>query len=391
MVDPFLLPVVSVVGGVPVASSRDVAAYMEREHVLILRAVDDLVWESAPAVASQFREVAEQGGRFFWMTRQGFLMLARGLTGPNAGKRRDRYAEAFDREARKLPHAEARPGGHVPAAHGAEVSTQAGPLVPAMPAAGAPLTMSSREIAELTGKRHDHVMRDIRGMLIELYGAEEVKAGLPERDAFEVLFERMGWGIRSPTLGNERVQGVSVTRDNRGYLAEIALDYAHSMTLIAGYKAKLRKAIVDRWQHLEKAGGNPVAFNPGDPQIVAAFLSHWHQEATTAQAALAVAEGTLARIEGAEGSVSITDAAKALSHPIKPFFAKLYRNRWTFRRGGKGDWLAHADKCRAGLMDHRAVTYENNGERVLGTQAMVTPKGLRVLADLLANDPAWRD
>ena len=29
-------------------------------------------------------------------------------------------------------------------------------------------TMTSREIAELTGKRHDHVMADIRKMLDEL-------------------------------------------------------------------------------------------------------------------------------------------------------------------------------------------------------------------------------
>lgn len=32
------------------------------------------------------------------------------------------------------------------------------------------MTMTSREIAELTGKRHDNVMSDIRKMLTELHG-----------------------------------------------------------------------------------------------------------------------------------------------------------------------------------------------------------------------------
>ncbi|WP_341532821.1 Rha family transcriptional regulator [Sodalis glossinidius] len=80
------------------------------------------------------------------------------------------------------------------------------------------LTMSSREIAELVGKRHDHVIRDVWEMLGQLYQIE--------KDA--------------PTLGDHKnqkvtiVEGVIVAIDGRGYVGEFLLDRRHTEILITG-------------------------------------------------------------------------------------------------------------------------------------------------------------
>lgn len=372
MVDPFLLPVVSVVGGVPVASSRDVAAYMEREHVLILRAVDDLVWESAPAVASQFREVAEQGGRFFWMTRQGFLMLARGLTGPNAAKRRDRYAEAFDREAHKLPHREPRPGVGVPATRSAEVAThQAGPLALAMPAAGEPLTMSSREIAELVGQgeRHDNVKRTIDTL------AERGIIGRPQ-------FEDRPFTDAQGKARSEKVYLVG-KRD--------------SYVIVARLSPEFTARLVDRWQELEaKLPHSPFILDPSDPKVMLAVFGHLQHQAAAASAQAAEAlslasekDRALRHIAAAEGVLCLTDTAKNLKQSPREFAGRMNRGRWIYRRGGKGNWLAYQDKVRAGLMDHAPVEYVDNGVTRRTVQAVVTQKGLARLAEELAGNPDW--
>ena len=83
-------------------------------------------------------------------------------------------------------------------------------------------TMSSREIAELTGKRHADVIRDIRQML------ENIDEAL---------------------LRHEEYQEV---KDDRGYTAEFRLNKSLTLTLITGYDVNRRHKINVRWMELER-------------------------------------------------------------------------------------------------------------------------------------------
>ena len=90
----------------------------------------------------------------------------------------------------------------------------------ATPAIGTQSTMSSREIADLTGKEISHIHRDIRTML----------------DALK----------DDPILDHVREE-----KDARGYTSAFHLNKELTLTLVAGYDAKLRLAIIKRWQELE--------------------------------------------------------------------------------------------------------------------------------------------
>jgi len=112
-------------------------------------------------------------------------------------------------------------------------------------------TMSSREIAELTGKRHFHVTTDIEKMLTEL-----------KEDAT---------GFRAIYLD-------SMNRQQTEYL----LDREHTDCLLTGYSAAMRMAVIKRWRELE--GGRVIATLP-DFSNPAAAARAWADEVEKKQAA----------------------------------------------------------------------------------------------------------
>lgn len=95
------------------------------------------------------------------------------------------------------------------------------------------LTMSSREIATLTGKQHFHVKRDIERMISDLK-EDPSNFGCTYLD------------------GQNRTQ------------TEYMLDREHTDCLLTGYSAELRMKVIKRWRALEKAvqTGVPVEAIP---------------------------------------------------------------------------------------------------------------------------------
>ncbi|CAB1217475.1 Phage regulatory protein Rha (Phage_pRha) [Serratia liquefaciens] len=83
------------------------------------------------------------------------------------------------------------------------------------------VSMTSLEIAELTGKRHDHVMRDIKKIQTELTAP---KSGVSE-ETYKDITGRV--------------------------LPMFKLDKKHTMILVTGYSIKLRAAVIDRIEFLE--------------------------------------------------------------------------------------------------------------------------------------------
>lgn len=217
-------------------------------------------------------------------------------------------------------------------------------------------TMSSREIAELTGKRHDHVMRDTREMLAELHGAEA-----------------------APKFGGSYLGKDGTTRPC------FNLPKRETLILVSGYNLSMRARIIDRWQELEAAHQVDPMQALNDPATMRNLLLTYSEkmmELENANAALAPKAEALDRLTQASGSLCISDAAKALQMPPRRLFTKLSELGWIYRRHGTG-WLGYQEKVRAGYLEHKVTTIDTAfGDPKISEQVRVTAKGLTKLGEL---------
>ncbi|HGM5000873.1 TPA: phage antirepressor KilAC domain-containing protein [Serratia marcescens] len=210
--------------------------------------------------------------------------------------------------------------------------------------------MTSREIAELTGKQHGHVMRDI-----------------------EIMLEQLGEGL------NGYIQIWRHPQNGQQY-REYALDREHTECLVTGYSASLRMRVIKRLHELEEQS-SPVPQTLPEALRLAADMAE--QKAMLEQKVQADAPKVafVDHYVDASGSKSLRATAKVLNMPEKAMIDALIRDKVLFRQSG--NLLPHALRQRDGLFTVKTGT-SDFGHAF--TQTRVTPRGIQWIAERYASE-----
>lgn len=96
-------------------------------------------------------------------------------------------------------------------------------------------SMSTREVANMSGKKHSHVIRDASKVIDQI--------------------------IDDPNLDDPCFY---MDFDARGYITEIHMDRNLTLCLVSGYSVPLRMAIIKRWDELEQKSAQPQITTPQD-------------------------------------------------------------------------------------------------------------------------------
>lgn len=211
------------------------------------------------------------------------------------------------------------------------------------------MTMTSREIAELTGKRHDNVLRDIKVMATQLGTLNNLR------------LEYRG-----------RINNLGLPVKDKHYL----LDKEESFCLVAGYDANVRMKIIKRWQELEAAAPKlPQTFAEAlrlaaDIEMERERLAIENAEQHKVIALAAPKVAVFDNIVDTAYTHSLTDAAKVLGlQPLKVFIPMLK---------GMG-WLTAKNLATTKAVQHG---YMANVIHAHGEQGRLTVEGLGYLSNV---------
>jgi phage antirepressor YoqD-like protein len=223
------------------------------------------------------------------------------------------------------------------------------------------ISVTSAEIAELVGSRHDHVKTSIERLAnqgVITFPASREKSSTGGRPGTEYLFV-----------------GERGKRD--------------SIIVVAQLSPQFTARLVDRWQELELrvASPDPIAML-NDPETLRTLLLGYGERVLSLEHQVqeqAPKVAALDRIAGARGAHCLTDTAKALQVRRSDLIAWMQEHSWIYKRPGTA-WLPYQPRVQAGLLVLKVVARGEAEEARLFDQTLVTPKGLARLGELMAKE-----
>ncbi|WP_273760660.1 phage regulatory protein/antirepressor Ant [Bartonella sp. ML70XJBT.G] len=218
-------------------------------------------------------------------------------------------------------------------------------------------TMSSVEIAELCGKQHKNVMRDIKQIFNE--------------------------------LKFEPVHFIGTYIDAKGESRPCYnLPKRECLILVSGYSTALRAKIIDRWQELEKQVAIPqinLANALENPLTIKQLLLESINQLEDLRNEVSTLKPKAIALDGlkrSDGLFGIIDAAKILEVRPKDLSDYLRRYGWVYKRVPSGPLLPYQDKIQKGLMDCTTITIQkNDGTEKTVPSTKITTKGLALLRE----------
>ena len=226
-------------------------------------------------------------------------------------------------------------------------------------------TMSSREIAQLCDKRHDHVLRDISNLNLTYQ-----HMGLP----------KVGEGYYThPSTGSQQHREFLLTKEQ-------------SSDLVTGYRADIRIRINRRWAELETQNNAPALPNFNDPVAAARAWADAVEKQQVAIAQIAELEPkaqALEAISHSEGSLGVREAAKAVGMGQNEFVEwcidknKPVTSRFMYR-DESSVLHAYSHRISAGMMTEKLNTFVGgDGRERSAPRVKFTPKGITHIAKML--------
>jgi phage antirepressor YoqD-like protein len=224
------------------------------------------------------------------------------------------------------------------------------------------LTMSSREIATLTGSSHDNVLKTVRGL---------INKGLVSENDTPYVHPQNGQTYR-----------------------EFQLSYRDTMVVVSGYSPELRARIIDRWQELESRTTQPAFAIPTTFAAALILAGELEQQraALTQQVEVQVQKITedapkvefYEDVAVAEGCHTVKQVADMLKTGRNELYRFLRKHKVLIEHG-KDHNLPYQVQKTAGRFTVLEEPYKHpyTGKITLGTRTMVTGKGLIFIRELI--------